>query len=189
MPRLMIIIGSTRPGRIGLPIAEWFIELAGERGSFEVDVADLAEIDLPFLDEANHPALGKYEKPHTLAWSEQVSAADAFVLVTPEYNFSMTAPVKNAFDFLFREWHYKPIGFVSYGAVSGGIRAVQQLKQVTTTLSMMPINQAVVLQNAKQMFDDDGVFVPTEQAEKAAVAMLGELRRWSDALTPLRATS
>lgn len=185
----MVIIGSTRPGRIGLPIAEWFIDLAREDGSFDVDVADLAKLDLPFLDEVNHPALGKYEKPHTLAWSAQVAAADAFVLVTPEYNFSMTAPVKNAFDFLFREWHYKPIGFVSYGAISGGIRAVQQLKQLTTTLSMMPINQAVVLQGAKQMFDDDGMFVASDHAEKSATAMLAELRRWCDALTPLRASS
>ena len=182
----MVIIGSTRPGRIGLPIAEWFIDLATEHDSFEVEVADLAEINLPFLDEPKHPMLGEYVHQHTMDWSARVKASDAFVLVTPEYNFSMTAPVKNAFDFLSKEWSYKPIGFVSYGGISGGLRAAQQLRQVVTALNMMPMPGAVVLPQAKTMLDDAGKFVSTEVARKSATAMLKELRRWSDALTPLR---
>jgi len=182
----MVIIGSTRPGRIGLPIARWFVTRAEEHGDFDVEVADLAEINLPFLDERKHPMLGEYEHDHTKAWSASVRAADAFVIVTPEYNFSMTAPVKNAIDFLSKEWNYKPVGLVSYGGVSGGLRAAQQLKQVLSALSMMPIPQAVVLPMANTLLAEDGSFPGTEPADKSAAAMLTELRRWSDALTPLR---
>jgi NAD(P)H-dependent FMN reductase len=112
----MIVIASTRPGRVGLPIAEWFRDHAADHGGWELDVADLAELDLPLMDEPNHPRLQRYEHAHTIAWSERVAAADAFVIVMPEYNHSFTAPLKNALDYLHVEWQHKPVGLVSYGA-------------------------------------------------------------------------
>lgn len=139
IPRLTVIIGSTRPGRAGQPIAEWFIARAEASGQFDVQVADLMDIDLPFLDEPNHPRLQRYLHQHTKDWSASVDAADAFVIVTPEYNHGYPASLKNALDYLSEEWKYKPVGFVSYGGIAAGTRAVQQLKQVVTTLRMVPV--------------------------------------------------
>src|SRR5437588_1030006 len=130
MSKLMIVIASTRPGRVGLAVAQWFTDRAIEHRGFEVQVVDLAELDLPFLDEPHHPRLRRYTQDHTYAWSEMVDAADAFVFVTSEYNHGYPASLKNAIDFLNHEWKDKPVGFVSYGGVSAGTRAVQQLKQV-----------------------------------------------------------
>src|SRR3954464_13099564 len=123
MPTLQIIIASTRPGRVGLPVADWFVARAGAHGGFSLDVADLAVIDLPMMDEPNHPRLQRYEHQHTKDWSARVGAADAFVMITPEYNHSYNAPLKNAIDFLHKEWEYKPVGFVSYGGIAAGTRA------------------------------------------------------------------
>ena len=143
MPRLLVIIASTRPGRVGLPVATWFSERVTAHGGFELEVVDLAEFELPFLNKAKHPRLGEYSHDHTRAWSEIVARADAVVMVTAEYNFGYPAPLKNAIDYLHAEWRYKPIGFVSYGGVAAGTRAVQQLKQVVTALSMTPSGPSV----------------------------------------------
>lgn len=184
-PRLLVIIGSTRPGRAGLPIAQWFVERAREHGEFEIDVADLAEINLPLLDEPNHPRLGQYLHDHTKAWSAQVRAADAIVLVTAEYNHGYTAPLKNAIDYLHTEWQHKPVAFVSYGGIAAGIRAVEQLKPVVATLSMMPLVENVSIPFHSKMIED-GVFHGNESLGRAAAAMLRELERWSTALRILR---
>src|SRR6185437_2310461 len=140
---LMIVIASTRPGRLGLPVARWFRERAEAQGSFAIDVVDLATLDLPFMDEPKHPRLRQYVHQHTKEWSVRVDAADAFVFVMPEYNFGFTAPLKNAIDYLHSEWAYKPVGLVSYGGVSAGTRAAQMIKQVVTTLKMTPLTEAV----------------------------------------------
>ena len=172
-PTLAVIITSTRPGRVGLPVGEWFIEQAEADGTFDVQKVDLAELDLPFMDEPNHPRMRQYTKDYTKAWSAIVDAADAFVFVMPEYNYSMTAPFKNAIDFLFHEWGHKPVGFVSYGGMSGGIRAVQMAKQVVTTLSMMPLSAAVTIPFVAKLIDEKGRFVPDEQVTASANALLG----------------
>jgi NAD(P)H-dependent FMN reductase len=185
MPRLLVVIASTRPGRAGRAIGDWFLETARSHGGFDIDVADLAELALPFHDEAAHPRLGAYEHEHTKRWSAQVDAADAVVFVMPEYNYSFSAPLKNAFDYLHNEWKYKPVGFVSYGGVSGGMRAVQQFKQVVTTLTMLPVPVQVALTNFAQHFDGS-VFRPDEGAEGAAKIMLDELVRVAPALATLR---
>jgi len=187
MPTLTIIIGSTRPGRAGLPIAEWFIERAREHGAFEIDVADLAEIALPLMDEPNHPRLHRYEHQHTKDWSARIAAADAFVFVTPEYNYGYPAPLKNAIDFLHHEWKDKPAGFVSYGGVAAGTRAVQQLKQVLTTLKVLPVFESVNIPFHAQFIDEDGRLQANEIMEQAATAMLDELVRTEAALHTLRA--
>jgi NAD(P)H-dependent FMN reductase len=189
MPRLTVIIGSTRPGRAGLPIAEWFIERARAHGGFDVDVADLAEIGLPLLDEPNHPRLGQYLHQHTKDWSARISRADAVVIVTPEYNYGYPAAVKNAIDYLHTEWQDKPVGFVSYGGVAAGTRAVQQLKQVVTTLRMVPVVESVNIPFHTQFIDENGKVQANEVMEQAADAMLGELLRVEGALRPLRQRS
>ncbi len=186
--RLLIIVASTRPGRIGRTIGDWFVERAEKHAGFEVDLADLAEIGLPFHDEPAHPASGRYEHQHTRDWSARVAAADAVVMVTPEYNYAFSAPLKNAIDFLHHEWRYKPVGFVSYGGVSGGMRAVQMLKQVVTTLRMIPVADAVTMPMVRTMFGDDG-FAPTEIVEQSAEAMLDELVKLGGPLATVRAAS
>ncbi len=186
MPRLLVIIGSTRPGRAGLPISEWFVERAREHHGFEVDVADLAEIGLPLLDEPNHPRMQKYTHQHTMDWSAQVERADAIVMVTPEYNFGYPAALKNAIDYLHNEWQDKPVGFVSYGGVAAGTRAVQQLKQVVTTLKMVPVTENVNIPFFFQLMDDEGRVQANDVMESAATAMLDELGRLTRALSTLR---
>jgi NAD(P)H-dependent FMN reductase len=186
-PRLMIVIASTRPGRIGLPVGEWFEGRAREHGGFEVDVADLAEIDLPFMDEPKHPRLREYTHQHTKDWSARVEAADAFVFVHPEYNYGMTAPLKNALDFLNSEWKYKPLGLVSYGGVSAGTRAAQMIKQVATTLGLFPLFEAVSIPFVAEFVGEGGAIVANPVMEKAAGAMLDELLRVSAAFAQLRA--
>jgi NAD(P)H-dependent FMN reductase len=185
-PKLLVVIASTRPGRVGLPVGRWFDGQVRAHGAFEVEVADLLELDLPFMDEPNHPRLGEYSHQHTKDWSAKVKAADAFAFVTPEYNYGFTAPLKNAIDYLHTEWQYKPVGFVSYGGVAGGTRAVQMLKQVLTTLKMTPLFEAVTVPFVAQFIDEEGNFVANETIEQAAQAMLSELLRVSEALALLR---
>jgi len=186
MPTLTVIIGSTRPGRAGLPIAEWFVERARRHGQFDVEIADLAEIALPLLDEPNHPRMRRYVHQHTKDWSARIDRADAVVVVTPEYNYGYPAAVKNAIDYLHEEWQYKPVGFVSYGGVAAGTRAVQQLKQVVTTLKMVPVTESVNIPFHAALMDEDGRFEGNEVAEQSADAMLDELQRVEAALRPLR---
>lgn len=185
-PTLMILIASTRPGRVGLPVAAWFREHAERQGSFDVEVVDLAELNLPFMDEPNHPRLRQYVHQHTREWSEMVEGADAFAFVMPEYNYGFNAPLKNAIDYLHHEWAYKPVGFVSYGGVSAGTRAVQMLKQVVTTLKMMPMSEAVSIPFVRQFIGDDGTLHPNATMDEAADTMLDELARWTEALQPMR---
>ena len=186
MSKLHVIIASTRPGRIGLPIGLWFVERARTHAKFEVTLVDLKEVNLPMYDEPQHPRFEKYEHAHTKAWSASVRAADAFVIVTPEYNYSAPPSLMNAFDYVYNEWNYKPAAFVSYGGISGGLRAVQHAKNTVTTLKMMPIFEGVVLPFAAKSVTD-GKFQGTEANDQAATAMLDELLRWAEALKPLRA--
>ncbi len=186
MPVLDIVIASTRPGRKGPAVAAWFHELALAHGAFDAQLVDLAEVNLPLLDEPAHPRLRQYTHQHTRDWSARVDAADAFVFVMPEYNFGVPAPLVNALDYLFHEWAYKPVGFVSYGGQSGGLRAVQMSKLIVTALRMMPVPEAVAVPFFNQHFDEAGAFRGTESMAKAGRAMLDELQRWAHALAPLR---
>jgi NAD(P)H-dependent FMN reductase len=186
MLKLHVIVASTRPGRAGLPIAQWFLERAKTHGKFEVELVDLKEVALPMLDEPRHPRLGQYEHAHTKAWSARVKSADAFVLVTPEYNYGTPPALVNALDYLFVEWAYKPAAFVSYGGVSGGTRSVQMTKQLLTTLKIMPLPEAVSIPFFSTHMTPEGRFEGTEGMEKAAQGMLDELLRWAEALKPMR---
>ncbi len=186
MPQLTIVIASTRPARSGLAIGQWFVERARAHGAFDVEVADLAELALPMFDEPHHPRLRRYTHDHTRRWSEVVRRADAFAFVTPEYNFGYPASLKNAIDYLHEEWKYKPVGFVSYGGIAAGTRAVQQLKQVVTALRMLPVGEAVSIPFHTQFIDEQGHVQANEVMEQAADAMLDELVRTEAALRPLR---
>ncbi|MCW3091138.1 MAG: NADPH-dependent reductase [Ferruginibacter sp.] len=183
---LKIIIASTRPGRKGPSIGAWIHEVAKQHGAFEVTLLDLAIINLPFFDEPFHPRLQKYQHEHTKNWSTVIDNADAFIIVTPEYNFGYTAPLKNALDFLYNEWNYKPIAFVSYGGVAGGTRCVQMLKQVVTAQKMMPVTEAVQIPFFTTHFNEHDVFVANEGIQKSAEVMLAELEKWAGPLKTMR---
>jgi NAD(P)H-dependent FMN reductase len=188
MALLQIVIASTRPGRKGAAIGVWFDRLARDHGVFDVELVDLAEVNLPLLDEPEHPRLRKYQQAHTKAWSARIDNADAFVFVTPEYNYSAPPALINALDYLAHEWAHKPVGFVSYGGVAGGTRAVQMLKLTVTALKMVPLVEAVTLPFFMKFFDAaTGAFAPDEAQQKAGRVMLDELSRWSSALAVLRA--
>ncbi|OLV16238.1 NADPH-dependent FMN reductase [Deinococcus marmoris] len=183
--RLQIVIASTRPGRVGKPIGEWMAAEARQYEGFEVEVADLAEINLPFFDESNHPRFQKYEHQHTKDWSARVAASDAYVFVQPEYNYGISAPLKNALDYLVMEWNRKPAAFVSYGGVSAGLRAAQHTRQVLAALNMMPIAAAVSIPFVGSMMHD-GEFQPSDIVQASVVPMLDELHLWAAALQDMR---
>lgn len=187
MLQLQIIIVSTRPGRAGLPVANWFISQAKQHGKFAIEVLDLQKIALPLFDEPRHPRLRQYEHEHTKAWSRTIDRGDAYVWVTPEYNFSTPPSLVNALDYLVHEWAYKPCAFVSYGGVSGGLRSVQMTKQIVTALKMMPMFEAVALPFFAQQIDKDKqILSPPKVQEDAAVTMLDELLKWATALKTMR---
>jgi NAD(P)H-dependent FMN reductase len=186
MTRIMVVVGSVRPGRIGLPIAEWVRDaLAAEEG-VEIDFVDLAELALPLMDEPNHPRLHDYQHQHTKDWSARVDAADAFVFVTPEYNHSFSPALKNALDYLNNEWFRKPVAFVSYGGVSGGTRGVVALKPAVAGLGLVPAALAVEIPFAARQLDDEGQFQPNEQQGKNLAAIATELIALTTALAPLQ---
>lgn len=188
-PLLHVIIGSTRPGRIGLPVGTWFADAARSADIFDVEVVevvDLAEVGLPLLDEPHHPRLRQYVHDHTKAWSSTIDRADAYVFVIPEYNYGFNAATKNAIDFLHQEWKHKPFGCVSYGGLAAGTRAVQMLKQVLTTLDMVAVFEAVNIAFVQQQIRD-GIFVPTPDNLTAAEALLAALERWVPGTRDLRA--
>jgi NAD(P)H-dependent FMN reductase len=187
-PVLQIIIGSTRPGRVGSAVADWIIDRARARGDFEVEVTDLAVLNLPIFDEPNHPRLRRYVNQHTKDWSEIVERSDAFIFVIPEYNYGFNAATKNAIDYLNQEWQNKPAGIVSYGGVAAGTRAAQMLKQVMSALKIVPVTDSVNIPFVGEKLDEDRRLKPNEIMEGAAAAMLDELARWAQALRPLRAS-
>ena len=174
MTKLMIVLGSVREGRVGLPIAQWAKSKAEADGRFEIDWVDLKELALPFMDEPNHPRLKQYTKEHTRAWSARVAAADAFLFAFPEYNYSYGPVIKNALDYLFEEWARKPVGFINWGGTSSGTRAQTALRIVVTALGMISTRGSVEIGfPGKQIAD--GVFTPTEQQANVLKAQLDEL--------------
>ena len=185
-PVLHVLISSTRPGRVGPAVARWFHEFAQRHDRFDARLVDLADFNLPVYDEPNHPAMQKYEHAHTKTWAASVTAADAFVFVTPEYNYGPSPAFVNALNYVYREWNYKACGFVSYGGVSGGLRSVQLAKQLVTTLKMMPMVEGVAVPMVGQHLDAEGVFVSNDLIDHSAVQMLDELHKWSGALAALR---
>lgn len=184
--RLHTIICSTRPGRVGPAVARWFHGFAERHGKFDAHLIDLAEFNLPVYDEPHHPRLQKYEHAHTRTWSESVAAADAYVFVTPEYNYCPPPSFVNALNYVYNEWNYKPCGFVSYGGVSGGMRAVQLEKQLAITVKMMPMVEGVAVPMVMQQLDEARNFRSNELIDDSAKTMLDELFKWATALQSMR---
>jgi NAD(P)H-dependent FMN reductase len=183
--KLTIVLASVREGRVGEAIAQWFVARAKEHGKFDVELADLKELNLPLLSEPDHPRLKKYIHESSKRWSAIVGGSDAFVFVTPEYNYTMPPALVNALDTVYHEWTYKPVGFVSYGGVSGGIRSVQTGKLMVTGFKMMPMVEAVNIPFFSQLMEN-GTFKSNELHDKAVPVMLDELLRWANALKTLR---
>ncbi len=195
MTKIAIIIGSTRPRRRGPMVADWVLDIANRQpatraGDVGYDLVDLAEFDLPLLDEEVPAAVGSYANPRTLTWAAAIARFDGFVFVTPEYNHSMPAALKNAIDYLFAEWSDKAAGFVSYG-LHGGVRAVEHLRLTLAEAKVACVRTTVGLSLSTDFTLTDmtqpGTLTPGERHESVLARMLGEIADWTDALAPLRA--
>ncbi|GGJ94900.1 reductase [Pilimelia anulata] len=186
MTTLQIIVASTRPGRIGRPIADWVAERAGAHGAFDVELVDLAEWNLPMMDEPAHPRLRRYTHQHTKDWSARIDSGDAYAFVLPEYNYGYTAPLKNALDYLYGEWSDKPVGLVSYGGIAAGTRAAQLLRPVLASVQLVCVPEMCSIPWAGKAVAD-GVFTAPEGAEHSLSALLDSLASWAPTLAARRA--
>ena len=182
---IAIIVGSTRPGRNGPAVARWVRDLAVARSDARFEVVDLADFDLPHLDEPMPPILGQYTRPHTRRWAETIAAFDAYVIVTPEYNHSAPGALKNAIDFLYAEWTNKAVGFVGYGS-AGGARAIEQLRAVLSCVQVAHVSAQVEL-SLYTDFEGFTVPRPAPRHEATLTTMLDQVTAWGTALKPLRA--
>jgi NAD(P)H-dependent FMN reductase len=194
MTRIAIVVGSTRPGRRAPAVARWVDEIAQAQpavtdGTARFEIVDLAEHDLPLLDEPVPAAIGDLRNPHTRRWAATIARYDGFVFVTPEYNHSTTAALKNAIDYLFAEWNDKAAGFVSYG-LTGGTRAVEHLRLVLAEVKIACVRSQVALSLSTDFEISDmtepGTFAPAPRQAQVLARMLGEVCAWADALAPLR---
>jgi NAD(P)H-dependent FMN reductase len=181
--KLAVIVGSTRRGRFAPVVANWFADRAKQRDDLSVDVLDLDDLDLP---DRLH-AFGEDPAPEVALVSPRLRDADAFVVITPEYNHSFPAPLKSAIDWHYTEWQAKPVGFVSYGGVGGGLRAVEQLRQVFAELHAVTVRDTVSFHGAWSRFDETGNPVEAEAVDKAATTVLDQLVWWGTALKEARA--
>ncbi|MFI9330205.1 NADPH-dependent FMN reductase [Kitasatospora sp. NPDC052868] len=186
MPKIGIILGSTRPNRNGEQVARWVLDIAARRTDARFELLDLRDHPLPHLDEPMPPSLGRYQNEHTRQWAETIASFDGFVIVTPEYNHGIPGVLKNALDFLYAEWNNKAVGFVSYGGV-GGVRAVEQLRLVAGELQLADVRQQVALSLITE-FENYQVFKPGDYNVPALNTMIDQVIAWSAALAPLRET-
>ncbi|WP_432073712.1 NADPH-dependent FMN reductase [Streptomyces wuyuanensis] len=189
--KLAVVLGSVREGRFGEVVTNWFAGLAKEHSAFDVEVIDLAETELPLALPAIPPAMATEEvRPaEMLPLSAKLAAADAFVVVTPEYNHSFPASLKAVIDWHFTEWQAKPVGFVSYGAQSGGLRAVEQLRQIFPEMHAVTIRDGIAFPFYWEAFGEDGMPRDAEGTSGAVKVMLDELAWWGNALHEARAKS
>jgi NAD(P)H-dependent FMN reductase len=184
MIKIGIIIGSTRPGRVGEAVAEWVFVNAKKRNDAQFEIVDLKGFNLPLLDEPLPPSMGQYSKPYTKAWAQKVASLDAYVFVTPEYNHAPPAALKNALDFVYAEWNNKAAGFVSYGSAYGA-RAVEQLRLVMGELQVADV-RAQVLLSLYTDFENYSIFKPNPMHEANLTTMLDQLAAWGEAMKTLR---
>ena len=185
-PLIQIIIGSTRAGRAGEPVAHWLAEVAAARGDLTHELVDLATMELPWLTSSTPPANERREDG-AQEWADRIAAGDGYVLVTSEYNHGYAAPLKNALDLLFAEWSRKPVAFLSYGGASGGVRAVEQLRQVAIELDMVPLRRHVAIPRIFRRLDRDCRLIdpPVDEAQ----VMLDDLVWWATMLADARHTA
>jgi NAD(P)H-dependent FMN reductase len=184
MLKLAIIIGSTRPGRVGEAVARWVHKLAQQRGDAEFELVDIEEFNLPLLDEPIPPSMGKYSKEHTKRWAAKIGSFDGYVFVTPEYNHGISGALKNAIDYLFAEWNNKAAGFVGYGS-AGGVRAVEHLRLVMAEVQVATVRNQVML-SLRDDFENYSAFKPREFHEQALSQVFDQVIAWGGALRSLR---
>ena len=187
MTKIAVIVGSTRPGRKALDVARWVMDTAQQRTSAAYELVDIQDFKLPLLDEPVPPSMGQYSQPHTLAWAAKIAEFDGFVFVTPEYNHATSGALKNAIDFLYKEWNNKAAGFVGYGS-AGGARAIENLRLVMGELMVADVRAQVMLSLFTD-FENFATFKPAAHHEKSVQAMLEQVEAWSGALAGLRASS
>ena len=184
MIKLAVIIGSTRPGRNGEAVAKWAYDLAKKRSDAEFELVDIKDFNLPLLDEPISPTMGQYSKEHTKIWSEKIASFDAYIFVTPEYNHGICGALKNAIDFLYKEWNNKVAGFIGYGN-AGGARAVEHLRLVMAELQVADVRGQVAL-SLMTDFENFRVFKPAPYHEKTLNTMIDQVISWGTALKNLR---
>jgi NAD(P)H-dependent FMN reductase len=187
MLKVAIIIGSTRPGRVGEAVGRWVYELAQKRSDAGFELVDIQDFNLPLLDEPVPPSQGKYSKEHTKRWAAKIGPFDGYVFVTPEYNHGTSGALKNAIDFLYAEWNNKAAGFVGYGS-AGGARAVEHLRLVMAEVQVATVRNQVALSLFTD-FENYTTFKPDPRHEKSLGGMLDQLVAWAGAMKTLRKDS
>jgi NAD(P)H-dependent FMN reductase len=184
MTKIGIILGSTRPGRVGAQVGAWVHQIASQRTDAQFELVDILDYHLPHMDEPVPPAMDQYSRPHTLVWAEKIASYDGFIIVTPEYNHLPSGALTDALDFLNKEWNNKAVGFVSYG-VWGGANAVQHLRALVAQLQMASVKSQLTLYLGTD-FENGSVFKPTARHEQNLTSVLEQTVTWSNALAPLR---
>lgn len=184
MLKIAIVTGSTRPGRNNEAVARWAHGLAAGRKDAEFELVDIAEFELPLLDEPVPPSRGQYSHEHTKRWAAKIASFDAYVFVTPEYNHSTSGALKNAIDYLYGEWNNKAAGFVSYGS-AGGARAVEHLRLILAEVMVATVRAQVMLSLFTD-FENFSQFKPDPRHERSVHAMLDQVICWGRALKSVR---
>lgn len=187
MIKVAIIIGTTRPQRKAPAVANWVYDIAKTRKDAEFEIVDIQEFNLPLLDEPVPPSLSQYSQSHTKAWAAKIDSFDAYVFVTPEYNHGIPGSLKNAIDFIYKEWNNKSAGFVSYGSI-GGSRSAEQLRLVMAEMQVADVRGQVML-SLYTDFENFTEFKPASHHEKSVHTMLDQVIAWGSALKQLRKNS
>src|SRR6185312_4724120 len=184
MPRIGVILGSTRPGRRGEQVGRWVMDVARRRSDGVFELVDLADHPLPHLDEPLPPNMGQYQNAHTKAWAATIGRFDGFVFVTPEYNHSTSGVLKNAIDYLYAEWNNKAAAFVAYGSL-GGARAIEHLRTMCGGLKIATIRQQLSFSLFTD-FENFAAFTPAPLHNDVAIVLFDELESWAAALGTVR---
>lgn len=184
MAHIQVIVGSTRPGRVGRKIANWHVNDLEIPAGTTLEIVDLADAKLPFLDEAMPAMYGQYSEDHTKTWSEIIAKADGYIWVTPEYNHAPSPALLNAISYLKKEWAYKPVAFVGYGTM-GGTRAIEDLVSVSSELSMVPLRERVSILEPWVSVSEDGT-VSADYVKGDKNGQIAELVKWAEATKSLR---
>lgn len=181
-----VILGSSRPNRSGEAVAQWFMEQTKNFKEATFTFIDLKDVNLPMFDETTPPLMHQYANDHTKAWAEKIASFDAFIVVTPEYNHSFPAVLKNAFDYVNLEWNKKAIGFVSYGATSGGLRAVEQLRLVAVELQMANVREQISIPFIWEAINPENGSINPDYVKGTPELLIKDVLWWGEALKAAR---
>ncbi len=186
-PKVLVILGSTREGRRGEKVAKWAMSILSKRNDADYELVDLRDWDFSFYNLPTSPSTekGVYQSEIQKKWGKKIDSADGYIMITPEYNHGYSAVLKNAIDFLWYEWNHKPVTFISYGSAAGGVRAVEQLRQVVVELEMVPIREAVLISGIRGAFDEKGN-IKDESFDHRLETVADKLVLWAKSLMKIR---